>query len=129
MAFSFIGLGNVACAEGDYRRAEEMYEESLALSWELRDERWASQSLEGLAWVSCDQGQAKRAARLFGAAEALREAIGTPLLPSERAGHERHVATVRARLGEEALEQAWSQGRAMSLEQAVEYTLGEDNVL
>ena len=56
-------------------------------------------------------------------AEALRELVGTRLLPSERAGYERDLAAVRAELGEEAFAEDWAEGRAMSVEQAVAYAL------
>jgi non-specific serine/threonine protein kinase len=60
---------------------------------------------------------------LFGSAEALREAIDNPLSPAEGAEHEAAVVAARARLPEEAFTTAWAAGRAMSLEQAIEYAL------
>ncbi len=65
----------------------------------------------------------ERAARLWGAAEALREVIGSPRPPNEREEYERGLATVREALGEEVFSAAWAEGRAMSLEQAIEYAL------
>jgi hypothetical protein len=62
---------------------------------------------------------------LLGAAEALREAISAPLPAADRAEYERVVATVRAGLDEGMLEQAWSQGRAMTLQQVMAYVLQE----
>ena len=44
-----------------------------------------------------------RAARLLGAAEALREQISTPISPCERAVHDGNVSALRAAMGEEAL--------------------------
>jgi hypothetical protein len=75
--------------------------------------------LEGFAHVAGAEGDAERAARLFGAAEALREALGAPLPPVERAHYDRSVAATRAALGEEAFAAAWAEGRALSLEQAI----------
>jgi hypothetical protein len=63
------------------------------------------------------------AAMLFGAAEAIRDALGTPLPPVDRADHDRCLAAVRAALGEEAFAAASAEGRAMELEQAVAYAL------
>ena len=80
-------------------------------------------SLEYLARVAGGLGQPERAARLFGAAEALREAIGAPLPPSGRDDHEREVAAARAHLDEHAFVQALAEGQAMSLEQAIAYAL------
>jgi hypothetical protein len=66
------------------------------------------------------------AARLFGAAEALRAAIGSPIPPIERAEYERAVAASRTALGEAAFAAAWAEGRAMTLERAVEFALAAD---
>ena len=76
-------------------------------------------NLEGLAGVVATQGALRWAAQLWGAAEALREAIDVPRLPVDRRSYEQAVATVRAQLGEEAFAIAWQEGRAMSPEQAL----------
>jgi DNA-binding NarL/FixJ family response regulator len=69
------------------------------------------------------QKQPVRAARLFGMAEALREAADVPLLPSDRAGYGRDVATVRTVLHPVAFAAAWAEGRAMPTEQALAFAL------
>jgi len=71
------------------------------------------------------RGQGERAARLFGAAQALREAMGASLSPSEHTDDERHTAATRAALGEEAFAAAWNEGRSLSLEQAIALALQE----
>jgi hypothetical protein len=68
---------------------------------------------------------AERAARLWGAAEALRERLGAPLPPNERAEYEREVAAVRQALGAEGFAVAWAAGRSLTEEQAGAYALGE----
>jgi DNA-binding NarL/FixJ family response regulator len=70
------------------------------------------------------QGAYARAARLFGAAEALRGAVGASVLPFYRADYERGVAAARAGLDEQSFAAAWERGRAMTLEQAIGYALG-----
>jgi hypothetical protein len=77
----------------------------------------------GLARVTAARRQPQRAARLFRAAEELREASGHPLPPVMRAEYERNVAAARAQLGEEAFAAAWAAGRAMTVEQAIAYAL------
>jgi hypothetical protein len=81
--------------------------------------------LEHLAAAAAEQAQRERAARLWGAAEALREAIGALLPTSERPEYDRRVAVARSTLGEEAFATAWAEGAAMSLERAVEFALSE----
>ena len=76
-------------------------------------------NLEGLAGVVATQGALRWAARLWGAAEALREAIEVPRLPVDRHGYEQAVDTVRAQLEEEDFAIAWQEGRTMSPEQVL----------
>jgi predicted neutral ceramidase superfamily lipid hydrolase len=72
------------------------------------------------------QGQPKRAAWLFGAAEALRETSGASIPPVDRADYDRILAAVRAQLDEQTFAAAWAEGRAMTLEQAIAYALEVD---
>ena len=69
--------------------------------------------------LALDRGQPERAARLFGAAVALRETVGAPLAANERADQERYVALVRVALGDEAFTTAWEAGRGLSLDGAI----------
>jgi predicted ATPase/class 3 adenylate cyclase len=124
IADSLINLGDVRQHQGDYDRAKELYKESITMHRGL-DNRWGIAScLIGLGGVAVAEGQQERAARLFGAAEALFEAIGVSLKPSDRPNYyDRSVAAVRAELGEEVFAKAWSQGRKMTVEEAIGYAL------
>ena len=115
-------LGNAARSQGDDGRARALYEESLAILRELGDRRGIAESLEMFAALAVAQ-QPERAARLFGAAEALREAIRAPRPVIDRADYERQVAATCAALGEEAFGAAWAEGRALSLEEAIQNAL------
>ncbi len=68
-------------------------------------------------------GQFERGARLFGAAEALLEAVGAPLAPADRAEWERDVAMMRSQFEDAGLTTAWNAGRSMPLELAFQYAL------
>ena len=80
-----------------------------------------------LAWVARLRGAELRAARLLGAADALMAVSGRVRLPGDQADYDDDVALVRASLGEEGYSAAWAEGRAMTYEQAVEYTLRRDD--
>ncbi len=103
-----------------------MYREGLALFNGGRQKVEAVECLEGLAAVLPGVGEAERAARLAGAAEALRGVMGVPLPPTDQADHEQTVATVREVLGEAAFVAAWEVGRSLSLEVAVAEALAEE---
>ena len=68
--------------------------------------------LEGLVRVAAAQGKMERAARLSGAAAALREDMGWPIPPVKRGEHDRTVAAARGAPGEEAFTAAWAAGCA-----------------
>jgi len=81
--------------------------------------------MEGRAQVAAAHGHAARAAHLLGAAEAVRAAIGAPLLPRAKAGHDCTVAAARTSLGDDAFAAAWEMGATLSLEQAIVLVLEE----
>jgi predicted ATPase/DNA-binding CsgD family transcriptional regulator len=118
-------LGWAALLGGELGRAKAQFGENLMLSRTLGDKETLLMSLEGLACVAGAEVGALRAARLFGAAEALMEEIGYRLVPQERVVLEPYRASVRSRLGEATWEEALAQGQAMELEKAIEYALSE----
>ncbi len=126
IALSLTNLGLVASAQNDYLRARELLRQSLGLYWKNGEKRLLAECIEELAKAVHHQGQPKRAARLFGAAEILRESINHPLPPPERADYERSVAAVRAGLTQAAFQVTWAEGRAMTLEEAIKYALEDD---
>ncbi|HEX5914658.1 MAG TPA: response regulator transcription factor, partial [Rubrobacter sp.] len=100
---------------------------SLSLSWETGMNSLVQSVLEGLACLAGARGDAERAARLWGAAQALHEAKGIPRDTDFLAEADARISAVRLGMGEEAWEEAWRKGRAMTLDEAVEYALSEDD--
>jgi len=121
-------MGIAAVGRGDARRAARVFEETLRLLRQLKDKIGTFYSLIGAAGVAVLRGQPIRAARLFGAADALRKAIGHPVQPLKQLNYdyEGFLATTRGALDETAFEAAFSEGQAMSPEQAIEYGLSAD---
>jgi predicted ATPase len=118
IARSLVGLARLQARQGNYATARALYEESLNVARVGHKLNIAS-SLEGLASVAAAQGELAWAARLWGAAETLCQALGVPIPPVERATYEQAVATARSQLGERAFAAAWVEGRTMSPEQAL----------
>jgi predicted ATPase/DNA-binding SARP family transcriptional activator len=116
IAWSVEQLGLLAALDGD-PAAISLLRRSLELHSELRD-RWRMSSvLEDLAAIALAQGNARQAARLLGAAEALRETIGTVIAPCERLQHNQTTAAVRTALGDEAFDAALRQGQLASMDE------------
>ncbi len=128
IAMSISCLGLTELSRGERERAAAPFEEALRLLQGRGDRVGIAYSLLGLAGVAVSRGRPARAARLWGASEALREAIGFPLTPFARhhSDYEGSLAVARARLDEQSFAAAWSEGRAMTPEQAIEYALSEE---
>jgi len=82
----------------------------LALFRELGAQKDAVECLENLAAAGGAQGQATRAARLYGAAEALREVFEFPRPPLFRIDYERSVAALHRQLAEPMFTTTWYGG-------------------
>ncbi len=110
-------LGKVEAARGDSTFARTLFEESLTMARELGQRELMATGLEGLAAAIARQGDPAQAARLWGMAEAQREALGAPLPPVERADYDAAVAAVRDQLGEVTFTSRWQEGRLLPADQ------------
>ena len=109
--------------EGQLEKAEAAYRETI-LEWKRLGHRAAvAHQLECFASIAQAREDGARAARLYGAAEALREKIAIPMTPKEKTEYDRQVANLRAGMDEKAFAAAWAEGHAMSMEQAIAYAL------
>jgi DNA-binding CsgD family transcriptional regulator len=84
--------------------------------------------LECLAGVAADTGSQREAARMFGAAEAIRNRTGLVRFKIYDAGHQRWVATVRNAQERNAqerdeLDRAWDEGAALSTDEVIAYAV------
>jgi predicted ATPase/class 3 adenylate cyclase len=113
-------LGRIETQRGEMPAARTYYQQSLALNRQVGEKWMTPFNLEGLAGVVATQGALRWAAQLWGAAEALREAIDVPRLPVDRVVYEQAVGAARAQLGEEAFASAWQEGWMMKLEQVID---------
>jgi hypothetical protein len=102
-----------------------MFKESLSLSQSSGDKFGPPYVLEALGLVAAALGDAKRAARLWGAASAWREAINESLPLNYQRDYAASITQARTQLGEEVYSSAWSEGHAMSPEQAIALALEE----
>ena len=120
-----VPLAVVLADGGDHAGAEGLMRESLLMARDLGDERMTSWSVEGLAWCRAEAGRAEDAARLLGAASALRAAEAASVYAADRRRSERCRGLAIARLGEAAFERAFRRGARLTPAQAVALALGE----
>jgi tetratricopeptide (TPR) repeat protein len=127
VSIGLCNLGWMALLQDDLSRAAEFYRESLSLSWDAGLNPIVQRTLEGFACLAGAKGEAEQAARLWGAAQALHETEGIPRDTDFLAEADARISAVRSGIGEEAWEEAWRKGRAMTLDEAVSYAMeGEE---
>jgi predicted ATPase/DNA-binding CsgD family transcriptional regulator len=125
-ASALVNLGIAALGLGEHERAAGSFQEALLVSQDMRVKPQVIESLEGMASLAGVLGKDARAAHLWGAAEMAREVTGIALSSGELALHEPHLALARSQLGDEAWQEALTEGQAMSLEEAAEYALSKE---
>ena len=123
-ATSLNSLGWIAYLQADYAAARTFLLDSLDIWQSGANGGGIAVSLNFLGIVAAAQGQYRRTARLFGAAEAVTQ--GT-LRPANEPEYYRVFEAVRASLGEEAFAAARTDGLAMTIEQAIVYALQEES--
>lgn len=112
-------LAHIEGYEGHYQQAESMYRETIKVWQRIGHRAAVAHQLESLAAMAQHKEDGERAARLFGAAEALREKILIPMTVREQQEYDRHVTDLRAGMDPERFEPAWQSGRLLSMDQAV----------
>ena len=109
-------LAQILARQADARRqrgamtaAHDALDEAFAITRQLGSRFLLPECLDVLARVRRDEGDARAAARLFGAATRQRAAIGAVLPPRRRAPHAGEIESLREALGAEAFANAWDE--------------------
>jgi tetratricopeptide (TPR) repeat protein len=121
-AVSYTDFGFLALLDRDNQQAQRFFEQALELARTSGPVWVGAMALVGLAGATAST-QARRAARLLGAAEARLKAGASFWGEVETLYVERVTATALAQLGETAFAAAQAEGWAMTFEQAVDYAL------
>jgi predicted ATPase/Tfp pilus assembly protein PilF len=124
-ALALRGLADVAIADGDLPRAAALNARSLALRAQIEDSLGIANSLEGIAAAAVAADGHRLAARLLGAAQRLRAALGAAYSPRE----ERELSPIRTaiadKLGTDLAERELSAGRQLTTAEAIDLALGK----
>ena len=123
VAMEIINLGSVEFLAENFDEATGYYLDGLKKAHVLRNTYLLSPSLIGLGAVSAVRGEGGRAATLLAAGQALVEATGGVLDPDDQPLFDQGVTMAQAATDTQTFTAAWAEGRAMPLEQAIEYAL------
>jgi predicted ATPase/class 3 adenylate cyclase len=119
-----VNLGWVLRQEGDPDGARSRFEAGLRLSRRLGDRSGLAYATLGLACIAADLGDQHRAAELHGVAQAFLDRTEEPWQDPEAGYRQDGLDQVRTSLGQEQFERAYAQGRAFSLDQALDLAFG-----
>jgi DNA-binding CsgD family transcriptional regulator len=97
----------------------------LEAAWGIVDQLFVADALDGVGGAAASS-HAELAARLHGAAAALRQRLGAQVSPWERPTYDGRLAIVRESLGPAAFAAAWTAGAALPLEAATAEALADD---
>ncbi len=124
--FALINHGLALARLGQLEEAHACFADALReVGSDVRSTEIRFYALEGLATVAGKRANDLRAARLWGASAAIREASGYALATAEQRFHDEVMPEVRQRLGEAEFDRAWNEGRQLPLERAIELALGD----
>jgi non-specific serine/threonine protein kinase len=119
IAMALSRRAELARGRGDDRGTAEAFHEALRL-WRELGERWLIVlPLAGLADLAASYDQARAAAQLVGAVDALALEVGAPILSAARLTRDRAAETARAQLRQRSFARWHATGQAMTLEKAI----------
>jgi non-specific serine/threonine protein kinase len=123
LAIPLRRLGQLAMFQGDLQKAAAFIKESLQHNWKVHDFRGTGACLAALADLSLAQGKTERAIKMLAVADAILEFIRTPFLAFDQQRYEENVRKLRDEIDPRTFTKAWTEGHAMSFEQAVKFAL------
>jgi non-specific serine/threonine protein kinase len=119
-------LSNLICAvaeQGMGSRAPALAHQCLSLVEELNDAWALIAAIVALAVAAEAQSAHERAARLFGAADAMRLTQGAAMTPVLQRAAQRGRSAARLHLGDAGFEAAWQYGQVLSPAEAIQFAL------
>jgi hypothetical protein len=119
-------LGHVARHSGDIRQAKKIYHDTLPEWKDLGNRAAIAHQLECFAFLAIADEEPQRAIKLFGAAEALRARVQASMTELERVEYNHAVAQLRSMFAETEFSTLWAEGRATTMERAIEVALEEN---
>jgi hypothetical protein len=122
---ALANLAEVLRAEHDLDGARSGFEDVVRMARRTGDKYALSGAILGLACLAADLGDWHRAAVLYGAEHALVDQIGYRWNPFDARRRQESLDQARAALGDQELQQAYTRGKALSFDQAIDLALRE----
>jgi len=108
---------------GNYVQALEYYSETISAFRDMGQTGAIAHQLECFGFIALAENEHERALQLFAAASALREKSNTPMTPDEQTYFDEQLNSLRQNLDLTIFDSAWSKGRGMKMEHAIELAI------
>jgi hypothetical protein len=116
-------MAHVLRQTGNLDEALALYKQTIQEWREFGHRGAVAHQLECIAFIAKASEQGEHAAKLLGAADALREVSSSPMTPNERMAYDRELAELRTGLEEQLFAALWEEGRSMTMEEAIDLAL------
>lgn len=127
MALVTSEIAHTQRAMGKFAEAKKTYYETIKVFQDYGNRPAVAHQLECFAMIAVVEEEPQRAAKLFAAAEAIREATDHKPTDEEQAEESQFINRLRSMLPEAEFNALWAEGKSMTMEQAIRYALGVIN--
>lgn len=121
LAKALTTRARIAMAQGGFAQAERDIHDALTQSLKVQAFLGVPDCLELLAVLAGHSNANTQAARLFGAADAIRQASGERRFPHYDAAYREALTAARTTLDPKEFDSLWAEGAALSVEEAISY--------
>lgn len=111
-------------ALGNFAEAKKTYRETIKVFQDYGNRPSVAHQLECFAMIAIVEEEPQRAAELFGAAEAIRDATGHKPTDEEQAEEAQFITRLHTMLPEAEFNALWAEGKSMTMEQSIQLALG-----
>ena len=111
---------------GHHQQALERYRETIVGFRNVGQPGAVAHQLECFGFLAMAGDQNERALKLFAAADALREKVGSPMTSEEQAYFDEQIKVLRQKIAAQQFNRIWTAGHALSMEQALAFALEEN---
>jgi predicted ATPase/class 3 adenylate cyclase/DNA-binding CsgD family transcriptional regulator len=118
---ALMARAHIALAQGEPEQAERDAHDALVIAAHTHGFLRLPDIVECLARLAADGGNHENAARLFGAADAIRQRIGVVRFAVYQTDYDAAITSIRDALGEAAFDAARAEGAALSIEESIAY--------
>jgi predicted ATPase/class 3 adenylate cyclase len=116
-------IGHIERYTGNLTQAKLIYQKTIKGWQEIGNRSAIAHQLECFGFLAIHVEEPQRAAKLFGAGEALREKAQSPMADHEQVEFDQSVAHLRTMLPRREFNTLWAEGRSMTMEQAIQLAL------